>query len=273
MNKTLRQSLAGLTLLGLLATTLAWQQQPLQPLTPLQSLNDTVPNRKAVRDLDEALVELERGEAELERARRSTDFRKMEAELEAARKELAASRVQMKEEMEKALKSIDVQAIQEEVNKAMKELNSEAVRSSMRKELGEASAEKIRAQVEASLAKVDMARVRAELEKVEKVDLSKLEAELSTIRPQVEKSMQEARASLETARKELTVYKTLVDGLHADGLINKNGNYTIEYRAGKLQVNGKEQPAAAKKYDHLLKEKKDFRITRGEDEFNIRNLQ
>ncbi|HEU4633658.1 MAG TPA: hypothetical protein VFS22_06720, partial [Flavisolibacter sp.] len=70
----------------------------------------------------------------------------------------------------------------------------------------------------------------------------------------------------------LTSYKSFIDGLDKDGLINKKETYTIEYKGGELTINGKKQPGEiVSKYSDFLKGHKDFTIKKDEDNFNIDN--
>jgi hypothetical protein len=88
--------------------------------------------------------------------------------------------------------------------------------------------------------------------------------------PEIEKSMAEAKQSMEIAKTELTGYKSFIDGLEKDGLINKKDSYTIEYKNGELTVNGKKQPAElVRKYNDFLKDRKDFTIKKDNSNFNI----
>jgi len=104
------------------------------------------------------------------------------------------------------------------------------------------------------------------------VDFKKIEEDLKKIKPEIERSMADARESIEKAKKELLEYKAFIDGLDKDGLIDKDKNYTIGYKNGELTINGKKQPAeVVKKYNSYLKGKKDFTIKKDEDHFNIDN--
>ena len=101
------------------------------------------------------------------------------------------------------------------------------------------------------------------------VDMKKIEEQLKTIQPQIEKSMAAARESLEEAKKELTAYKGFINDLEKDGLVKKD-NYTIEYKKGDLIIDGKKQPDSVKnKYSNFLKDRKDFTIRKNAEDFNI----
>jgi ElaB/YqjD/DUF883 family membrane-anchored ribosome-binding protein len=124
--------------------------------------------------------------------------------------------------------------------------------------------------VQDALAKVDMKKIEVELDKLEKIDLSKIKTELESIRPEIEKSMKEAKKSIEKARSEITSYKNLVNALDKDDLLDKKANYKIEYKNHELTVNGKKLSAdAVKKYSEFLADKRDFTIQKEADDLNI----
>lgn len=225
---------------------------------------DTVPKKeKQIRDLDEALAEINKGEAEMQKALKEVDGEKIEREIREAMKGLDADMAKMKENLAKALKEVDMEKIQLEVQKGMAEAQ---------KELAKADVEKIKADVQASLAKVDTEKMKAELQKVKEIDLSKMKKEMEGLRPEIEKSLQAAKKSIEKARQEITGYKELVNALDKDGYLNKKENYKVEYKNGELIVNGKKLPDdATKKYSEYLSGKKDFTLQKDEEGLNINN--
>jgi chromosome segregation ATPase len=227
-----------------------------------QTLIDTVPaKQKKIKDLDEALAEIDRGEVEMQRAMKEFDHAKMEAEIRKAMKNMNVDMANAKVEIEKAMKEIDMQKINLDVQKAMKEVDWE----------------KIKKEVEESLSKVDMEKVKAELEtaklemeKVKNVDLKKMQEELAAVGPEVEKAMKEAKADIEKARKEIISYRNLVNALDADGHLKKSDEYEVAYKKNVLIVNGKALSAeATRKYSEHLSGKKDFTLKKDEDGLNI----
>ncbi|HEY0433506.1 MAG TPA: hypothetical protein VGC95_06515, partial [Chitinophagaceae bacterium] len=110
----------------------------------------------------------------------------------------------------------------------------------------------------------DMQKVQEEMKDVE--------AELKNIEPKLEESMRAAKIGMEKAKEELKAYKSFVDGLDKDGLINKNETYSIEHKNGELIINGKKQPAEIyEKYRDFLQKHKEFKIKKTGDDFNIYN--
>jgi chromosome segregation ATPase len=231
--------------------------------TQKYAANDTIPpKQKKVRDLDDALAEIDRSEIELQRALKEFDREKMEKEIREAMKTMEIDMAKMKVDIEKAMKEIDAEKINLDVQKALKEVESE----------------KISKEIKESLAKVDMEKVKAEMEnakiemqKAKEIDMSKIKAELEKIGPQVEKAMKEANVSIEKAREEITSYKNLVDALDRDGLLNKNENYKIEYKDKELTVNGKRLTSdATQKYNTYLSDKDHFTLEKNDDGLNIK---
>lgn len=248
---------------------------------------DTIPKKeKKVRDLDEALLELDRGEAELSKAMQEIDGEKLEREIRASLKGLDIDMAKMKEDIAKAMKEIDMQKINVDIQKTLKEVDFQKLNADMQKELAkvdmakvkadvqlalkEIDGEKMKVHVEKALAQADMNKLQIELDKVKNIDVAAMKKELENIRPEIENSMKEARKDIEKARAQLTSYKKLVNALDKDGLLNKKGNYKIEYKNNELTVNGKQLSAdALKKYVEYLTDKEDFTIQKEDDDFNI----
>jgi copper chaperone CopZ len=248
MKKVINFKYAGMiTLLALLIFSVtAWNQSA--PSQPTQK--DTVPKtrEKKIRDLDEALLEMDKATLELNK----TDWQKIDHEIKESLKNINPDKI--KAEVEKAMKEIDFDKIKIDIEKAMKEVD----------------AAKIKLEIDASLAKVDMEKIKLELEKVKEIDFSKMEIELKKIKPELEKSLADAKISIEKAKEELKEYKSFVDGLEKDGLINKKAPYKIEHKDGVLKINDKTQPADVyNKYRTFLEKHKNFTLKKDADDFNI----
>lgn len=218
---------------------------------------DTLPTKhKQIRDLDEALEEIDRGEMEMKRAFQEVDQAKMESEIRSAMKNMDKDMARMKEDLAKAMQEIDMQKINLEMQKALKEIDCE----------------KLKQEINASLSKVDMEKMKAELQKTKEINVKKMKADLANIQPEVEKAMKEAKVSIEKARQEITSYKNLVNALDKDGLLDKNAHYTIAYGDKALTVNGKKLTAEeTRKYSEFLNGKENFTLQKDEDGFNIHN--
>jgi hypothetical protein len=112
--------------------------------------------------------------------------------------------------------------------------------------------------------------MKIEIEKIKETDFSKIEADLKKIKPEVEKSLLEAKKNLEKAKKEMLEYKTFIDELEKDRLINKKETYTVEHKNGVLKINGQTQPASIyNKYKSFLEKHKDFKMKKEDDGFEI----
>jgi hypothetical protein len=222
-----------------------------------QSITDTVPKNKAdkkVRDLDDVLDELDRAEIKVDMGK-------------------------VNEQLKEAMKQIDMAKIQVEVDKAMKEVDMEKIGAQVEKVTKEIDAAKMEKELKESLASVDLEKMNKQMDEVKKIDMSKLDAdmkkmeiEMKGLGPKIEKEMANAKASIEKAKVEMKEYKSFVDGLEKDGLINKKEGYSIQHKNGELIINGKKQPADVyNKYRTFLQKHEKFTIKKSDDDFNIYN--
>ncbi|MFI5186397.1 MAG: hypothetical protein ACHQF0_06715 [Chitinophagales bacterium] len=261
---------------------IAWggQKQSQQPKRAEQNANDTTPNTpkvktdKKVRDLDEAIDDLDNAEIKL-------NMDKVKEEIQEALKNIDMEKIKM--DVDKAIKEVDMEKINAEVDKAMKEVDMEKVKAEVEKAAKEIDAEKIEKEINESLAKVDMVKIneeiKKEMEEVKKIDMSKLDEqmkdlkiEMKDLQPKIEKEMKKAKGEIEKAKGEMKEYKSFVDGLEQDGLINKKEGYTIEHKNGELIINGKKQPVEVyDKYRSFLEKHKTFTIKKSDDDFSIDN--
>ncbi|MFL5774236.1 MAG: hypothetical protein ACJ75F_13830 [Flavisolibacter sp.] len=265
--------------------TSAWQGKP-GKIT--HTTNDSIPDRnKKIKDIDDALEELEKSRMELDKTINDADWKKMNEQLNASMKELKVNMEQMKKELANSMKEIDMAKIQADVQKTMKNIDFEKMNNDMHKAIAEIDGDKIKAQIDkamkevdfdkiksqidASLSKIEWDKMKQEMDHVRDVDMKKVQDEMQNLRPEIEKSMEGAKAGIETAKKKIIAYKNFLGGLEKDGLINKD-NYTIEYQSGELIINGKKQPHdVVRKYQDFLKDKKDFTIKKDKDGFDINN--
>jgi hypothetical protein len=222
-----------------------------------QSIADTVPKNKAdkkIRDLDDVIDELDRVEIKV-------DMEKVSEQLKEAMKQIDMAKIQM--DVDKALKQVDMEKIRAEVERATREID----------------AAKIEKEVKESLAAVDWEKMKKDMDEVKKIDMSKLDADMKKLQlemkdlgPKIEKEMENAKAGIEKAKVEMREYKSFVDGLEKDGLINKKESYSIEHKNGELIINGKKQPADVyNKYGSFLEKHEKFTIKKSDDDFNIYN--
>lgn len=237
------------------------------------AIRDTVPDpSKKIRNIDEALEQLERSKLEVDRSLKEIDFEKLEKQISEATQNIRLNEQEIKAQVEKAMEQVNAAKIQANVQMALKEADAAKLKADADKAIKDVDFEKMKAEIETSLAKIDWDKINKDLERVKKTDFSKMEADLQKMKPEIEKSMKEAHENIERAKQELKTYKTLIDGLDKDGLINKKEDYTIEYKTGVLTINGNMQPAeVVNKYSDLLKGHKDFTIKKDAHDFNIQN--
>jgi ABC-type Zn2+ transport system substrate-binding protein/surface adhesin len=219
--------------------------------------SDTVPERKKkIKDIDDALVEIELSKKELEQSLKEIDYKKIEEEIKTALEKLSIDKEKMKQDIEKAIAEIKSEDIHKQIDEAMKDIDSE----------------KIHMELSKAMAKINTEEMKKQLDEIKAVDFSKIQEELKNIQPQIEKSMKEAKESIKKAELGIKAYKSFINGLEADGLINKAEGYKIEYKAGELTINGKKASSeTVTKYQDFLKEKKDFTIKKTKDDFDIHN--
>jgi len=271
-----------LIVLALVITATAWQGQPGKTT---HTITDTIPDKNKVKNIDDALEQFEKSKKELERTLQQKDWEK---EMKEALDKSHLDAEKMKQQIDEAVKQIETKKMQEQITKAMKEVDLEKMKVELQQNLEKVDmtqmkeqiesamkqidAAKIQADISSSIAKIDMEKIKLELDKVKEIDFKGIEENLKKMMPEIEKSMQNAKQSVEKAKKELLEHKAFIDGLDKDGLIDKDKNYTIEYKNGELTINGKKQSAeVVKKYNPYLKAKKDFTIKKDEDHFNIDN--
>ena len=88
--------------------------------------------------------------------------------------------------------------------------------------------------------------------------------------PKLEKEMEKAKVEIEKAKVEIKEYKSFVDGLDNDGLINKKEGYTLKHKDGELFINGKKAAEQTyNKYRSFLEKHKKFSIDKSDDDFDI----
>ena len=229
-------------------------QQKTGRLGQYQQVRDTVPQKKEkkIRDLDEAIAELEHID--------------LKEHLDKAMKEVNA-----------ALKQLDTEKMRHDIEKSMKEIDFDKIKLDIDKAMKEVDEVKIEHEIKESMAKIDFDELKAELENVKKIDMAEIDAELAKARkelekagPQIEKELKKTKLEIEKAKVEMKEYKSFVDGLANDGLINKKEGYSIKHKDGKLTINDKEANAKTyNKYRSFLERHKKFNIEKDLDDFEL----
>lgn len=226
---------------------------------------DTVPREKKIRDLDDALRELDNVDMKIE-------MEKVQKELTEAMKKLDIDMGKMKLEMEKAMKEVDFEKIRKEVEESMAKVDWDRIKL-------EVDFEKIQKEVKESMEKINWDKLKKEMDEVKNIDMKKVEMEMKKakeemekIGPQLKEELEKAKVEIEKAKVEIKEYKDFVDGLEKDGLLNKKEDYTIKHKNGELTVNGKKVSADIyNKYRSFLEKHKELTIEKSDDNFNIDN--
>jgi len=261
--------LFGMLILGAAIVLTSWDFK--QTPHPYQhSINDTVPEakQKKILDLDDVLDELNTVDIKI-------DMEKAQKELAEAMKKIDAGKLKMQTEM--ALKEVDMEKMQRELKEAMSKIDTKKMQEELNSAMKQIDAEKIQQQVKAAMESVDLEKMKIELDKVKSINTEKLDQnmknlqkEMSKLGPEIEEKMQKAKADIEKAKKEIKEYKVFVDGLNADGLIDKKGEYDIKHKDGELIINGKKTSNEVySKYRSFLEQHKKFHIEKSDDDFNI----
>jgi hypothetical protein len=175
------------------------------------------------------------------------------------------------------MKEVDFSKIKIDLDKAMKDVDMSKVKLDMEKAMKDIDWNKIKIDIDQSMAKVDWEKIKLDIDKVKEINFDKLKIEMDDLKidlekmgPEIRKSMDAAKVEIEKAKVELKEYKTLVDDLDKQGLINKKDGYKIEHKDGKLLINGKDAPANVyEKHKAFLKKHETFSINQDEDNFNI----
>lgn len=270
-----RKNVLSLILVAFVSIALiAWGgHQPAHTQTTNQNFTDTVPKNKTdkkIRDLDDAIDQLDKAEFQL-------NMDKVKAQVQEALKQVDMAKIQI--EIDKAMKDVDMSKIKAEMDKAMKEVDMSKIKAEIDRAAKEIDVAKIQRDIKESMAKVDWEKIKRDMEEVKKVDMSKLnedmkklELEMKDLGPKIEKQMEKAKVEMEKAKQEMKEYKSFVDGLDKEGLINKKEGYSIQHKDGELIINGKKQPADVyNKYRSFLEKHEKFNIRKSDDDFNLNN--
>ena len=134
--------LLSLLIIGLTVGLVSWDHHQQSPRQHNQNINDTVPRTKTVdkkiRNLDEALDELNKGE--------------WKQDLEKAMNELKES-----------LKSIDGEKIKLQVEKALKEVDLSKLQQELKETMAKVDLNKMKDQLELSMKELDMSKLQEKL--------------------------------------------------------------------------------------------------------------
>ncbi len=184
------------------------------------------------------------------------------------------------EDMDRADWKADLEKAKEELARAIKEIDSDKIRLEMDKAMASIDVEKIRKEAERAVKDIDWNKIEKELQSVKEMNWDKfqdnmkeMQENLKKMGPELEQSMEKLKVEMEHLKEEMKGYKTLVDGLDADGYLDKKKDYKLEHRNGELKVNGKALPAAEyNKFRSFLEKHEKFTVNKNDDDdFNINN--
>ncbi len=238
------------------------------------SINDSVPKKittdreKKIRELDDVLDELDEADMKV-------NIEKIKEEIADAMKRIDGDKIRM--EIDKALKDVDMAKIQKEVQESLAKVDFNKIKAEIADAMKEVDMDKIQKEVKESLAKVDWDKIKLEMEKVKDIDMKKMEADMQRVKeeiknltPKIEKELEKAKVEIEKAKVEIKEYKSFVDGLENDGLINKKTGYNLKHKDGELFINGKKASEQTyNKYRSFLEKHKKFNMKKDNDDFDL----
>ncbi len=214
--------------------TLSFQDTP---LTVLQQQNlavkDTVPEKEkeagkiTMKEFDALPGVIDNSIAKVAEQLKKIDWEKTSAEIRDALKKIDMDKVMA--DAEKAIKMVDVNKIMAEVSQALKEVKMDDLKLDISRSLKEA---------QESVKEVNWDEIKQELNEAKK-ELEKVKIDLKDIN--IDKAMEEARKGIEQAKTELKKYKTMFSEMEKDGLIDTKKGFKLEFRKGKMFIDGKEQ--------------------------------
>jgi hypothetical protein len=274
---------------------IAWQANPVNARRN-NNVQDTTPKKEKAKedktvingDLDKIIDEVNRSKENLDKQLQNKDWEKWQKDLLKAQAELNTENIHA--EIENALKNIDLQKIQLETQDALKKINWDKMQKEMQQAQEEIKnnidSKKLETEIQRSLEAtkkamselkaVDMEKIQLQLEKTKeelKLNEGKMQENMERAKKEINenihkdfrKELEKAEAGIERATEELRNYKTMLDEMAKDGLLQSKEEYNIEYKNGNLFINGKQQPDnITNKYKHYFK-KGNVTIKRGKD--------
>ncbi len=260
MKQFIRKHKAAITGIGAClligSVTLAFQDLPLTVVQQQEvNISDTVPEKSAKQQPDKGMTMKEFDalpgvvENSLSKAAdqlKKIDWAKISASVNEALKNVDLEKIRM--DVEASMKKVDMSKLMTDIAEGLKGLDIEGLKPDMEKAMKEAGQ---------SLKEINWDEVKAELRRA-KAELEKAKVDLKGI--DMDKIMQEARNGIEQAKTKLQQYKTMFTEMEKDGLIDTKKGFKLEYRKGRLFIDGREQTQeASNKYKKYI----------DEDDFNI----
>jgi len=259
---------------------LSWKKQGGEPKKQIQ-YTDTIPQQRdrKVRDLDEALDQLDKLDlnatidqamAGVAEAMKQLDGEKLRLEVEKAMQQVDMDKV--KADMERAMKEVDFDKIQAEVKASLSKIDWDDIKQDMND--AKAGIENMK-KIDFEEINTELAKAQEEIRKIKpqiERELAKAKEEIEKIRPGLEKELARAKVEIEKAKVEIREYKSFINGLEKDGVLNTKEEYRIIHKNGKLFVNDKEVSSSVyNKYKSFLDKHKKLNISSSDSNLNLGN--
>ena len=237
---------------------------------------------KMQKNLDESMKKLEE-----QMANQKFNLDKMQNDLKESFEKINTDKIN--QELKASLgqlQKLDVQKLQDELKSSLANLDSDKMRAQIDeslKNLDKIDMEKMQKEIEKSIHDATANIHPEEIEKkvresLDKVDFEKIKNNMNRAKEEIEKNeghikidMDNAKKSLAKAKQEIQGYQEMVYKMEADKLLSTKGDYTIEYKDGRISINGVVQPSSVtnkyKKY--FSRDGVTIRKEKGEMNINI----
>jgi hypothetical protein len=236
-----------------------------------EKYNDTVKtNSKTITikggDLDKAMADLDKGMAQLENLNLDEVMKNASNAIKSV--DMAA----IEKSVADAMKSINTEQIQQQIKLAMQQVNMDSIQQQIKLAMKNVDTDKIKVEIDKALAELKNSNWQAEIDKgmkeakaalaeVKNINTDEIKKELENARKEIanakidmKNDMAKARVDIEKAHVEMTQLRSLLQDMQKDGLIKKGEDVNLEWKSGRLYINGKEQSAeVSEKYKGLEK--------------------
>jgi chromosome segregation ATPase len=208
---------------------------------------------KMQKDLDESMKKLQE-----QMAQHMIDVDKMQKDLKESIEKINTEKIQAQLQASlKQLEKIDVQKLQDELKASLSNIDSEKMRAQIDaslKSIDKIDLEKMEKEIEKSIEEVKVNVHPEEIEKkvresLEKVDIDKIKGDMNRAKDELEENkghikvdLDNAKKDLEKAKQEIQGYQEMVYQMESDKLLSTKGDYKVEYKNGKILINGVTQP-------------------------------
>jgi chromosome segregation ATPase len=281
-----------LPLLLITGNCIAWQPAVSQQQNNKQLIKaDTTPKKRQHRNpknIDEVITEIEDAREDIEKEMNTIDFTKIQAEAERSIHEINLNKI--KEDIKNAMKDLEVNLHQIEKEKLLQKDALREMEVELKNILSAEERAKIKEQVEKSVAqslaaldeakKINKMQIKEEMQQaLAQVDMQKeqlakqleeMKVNMGRHKINAKEQIEKAKVQLEQTKAEMQGYKTMLDEMAKEGLIDKEKNYKIVFKNNQLVINGITQPEnILEKYKSYFKPGKETVIQKNEEGFTI----